>query len=84
MRRSQADSTNRSLAAFGKLQHIRLTGPLPGNRQFRGKDTGSIGDVGQRSPGAFQHPHPDGSIAGAGQAGRKQAPIYSLSLWWIS
>ena len=23
MRRSQADSTNRSLAAFGKLQHIR-------------------------------------------------------------
>ena len=24
MRRSQADSTNRSLAAFGKLQHIRL------------------------------------------------------------
>ncbi len=24
MRRSQADSTNRSLAAFGKLQHIRF------------------------------------------------------------
>ena len=24
MRRSPADSTNRSLAAFGKLQHIRL------------------------------------------------------------
>ena len=24
MRRSQADSTNRSLAAFGKLQHIPL------------------------------------------------------------
>ena len=24
MRRSQADSTNRSLASFGKLQHIRL------------------------------------------------------------
>ena len=26
MRRSQADSTNRSLAAFGKLQHIRPSG----------------------------------------------------------
>ena len=26
MRRSQADSTNRSLAAFGKLQHIRVDG----------------------------------------------------------
>ena len=26
MRRSQADSTNRSLAAFGKLQHIRTAG----------------------------------------------------------
>ena len=25
MRRSPADSTNRSLAAFGKLQHIPLT-----------------------------------------------------------
>ena len=24
MRRSPADSTNRSLAAFGKLQHIRI------------------------------------------------------------
>ena len=24
MRRSQADSTNRSLAAFGKLQHIPI------------------------------------------------------------
>ena len=24
MRRSQADSTNRSLAAFGKLQHIQI------------------------------------------------------------
>ena len=24
MRRSPADSTNRSLAAFGKLQHIRV------------------------------------------------------------
>ena len=26
MRRSQVDSTNRSLAAFGKLQHIPVTG----------------------------------------------------------
>ena len=26
MRRSQADSTNRSLAAFGKLQHIQNAG----------------------------------------------------------
>ena len=27
MRRSQADSTNRSLAAFGKLQHIPMPSP---------------------------------------------------------
>ena len=37
MRRSQADSTNRSLAAFGKLQHIHsessvVLGRLPNTR----------------------------------------------------
>ena len=42
--------------------------PAPGQPTVpRKRHTGSIGDVGQRSPGAFQHPHPDGSIAGASQ-----------------
>ena len=36
MRRSQADSTNRSLAAFGKLQHIRLTPRVPPAETGRG------------------------------------------------
>ncbi len=31
MRRSPADSTNRSLAAFGKLQHIPLVNALVGD-----------------------------------------------------
>ena len=33
MRRSPADSTNRSLAAFGKLQHILNEGNPTGDRQ---------------------------------------------------
>ena len=34
MRRSQADWTNRSLAAFGKLQHIRSDTPAGGRPWF--------------------------------------------------
>ena len=56
MRRSQADSTNSSLAAFGKLQHIRFTRyvfgqhgvPLPRRAQDQyhtGSSVASAADV---------------------------------------
>ncbi len=70
MRRSPADSTNRSLAAFGKLQHIRIkrrsrapaSGTLLAGESFT--ITVLIGrDLNRRQPPRARGPSPPGELA---------------------
>ena len=69
MRRSQADSTNRSLVAFGKLQHIHLhRSPIPMRSYGGGKKNGltSIASITWGKPMAdtpTTEPRPAASMA---------------------
>ena len=84
MRRSPADSTNRSLAAFGKLQHIQFVqcwncganGP-----EGRTPESRLLADIDQRSQGRRGASVWRGACPGSAASGRPVAMCAAIAGW---